>query len=468
MTIEGSNLGLKKEDVLGKITIGDVPCDLVNYEVSVRIQCISGPSPSERTAPIRVGNEAGYSESSVQFSYKDIRLTGVFPLLGPQSGGTQLAISGQYLNIGSEITAYLDEWVCRVNVTQASSSRLTCITSRTNRPINIQKLTLSIDGANRTLEGNPFNYTQDPTIMEIKPLKSFTSGGRMIFVHGTNLDSVQKPEMEVYSYTEPAPINKTICNVLSPNQMECPSPAVNRQFVNMKKRVSRSLRKLAAIKMPESQLNLRIGFVMDNVIAVRDLEKHYNNIRNQLLYVEDPMFFEFPNQVKLYKGDTLVIEGENLILASDETDVVVTIGPKPCNVTSLAMSQLVCSPPESQPPDTDENGVKTERNLPMVVVRVGRNLRFSIGYLKYDVLKPFSMPIEAIIMIIAGISLFVLFFVGILIVYRRKSTQAEREYKRIQIQMDTLESNVRSECKLGKFFCFTQKLFQTHNIVVYF
>lgn len=52
-------------------------------------------------------------------------------------------------------------------------------------------------------------------------------------------------------------------------------------------------------------------------------------------------------------------------------------------------------------------------------------------------------------MIAAGIFLFVLFFIGILIVYRRKSTQAEREYKRIQIQMDTLESNVRSECKLA-------------------
>lgn len=449
VTIEGSNLGLKKEDVKGKIKIGDVPCELVNYEVSVRIQCITGPSATETTAPIIVGNEAGYSESSVEFSYKDIRLTGVFPSLGPQAGGTQLAITGQYLNIGSEITAYLDEWVCRVNLTQASSSRLTCITSRASKPVNIQKLTLSIDGANRTLEGNPFNYTQDPTIMEIKPLKSFASGGRMIFVHGSNLDSVQKPEMEVYVYNEPTPVNKTVCTVLSPNQMECPSPAVNRQFLLMKKRATRSVRKVAAIKMPESQLQLRIGFIMDNVIPVRDLEKHYSNIRTTLLYVEDPKFFEFPNQVKLYKGDTLVIEGENLNMASDETDVVVTIGPKPCNVTSLAMIQLVCSPPESQPDDTDENGIKTDHSLPLVVVRVGRSLRFPIGYLRYDVLKPFSMPPEAIAMIAAGIILFVLFFVAILFVYRRKSTQAEREYKRIQIQMDTLESNVRSECKLA-------------------
>lgn len=450
MTIEGSNLGLKEDDVKGKIKIGEVSCNLVNYEVSVRIQCITGPSPIETIAPIIVGNEAGYTTSSVEFSYKDIRLSGVFPSIGPQSGGTQLAITGQYLNIGSEITAYLDNYVCQVNVTQASSGRLTCITSRAEKPTNIRKLTLSIDGANRTLEGNPFNYTQDPTIMEIKPLESFVSGGRMIFVHGANLDSIQKPEMEVYLYNERTPINRTLCTVLSAIQMECPSPAVNRQFLTTSSaRVRRSVRK-AAIKIPETQLSLRIGFIMDNVVAVKDLEKHFSNIRSQLLYVEDPKFFEFPNQEKLYKGDTLVIEGENLNSASDETDVIVTIGTKPCNVTSLAMSQLVCSPPEQQPSDTDENGIKTDTGLPLVVVRAGRNLRFPIGYLRYDVLKPFSFPPEAIAMIAAGTVLFVLFFVAVLFVYRRKSTQAEREYKRIQIQMDTLESNVRSECKLGK------------------
>lgn len=140
-----------------------------------------------------------------------------------------MAITGQYLNIGSRILAYLDDLVCHVNSTQASSSRLTCITSKSPNPHMIRKLTLSIDGANRTLYGNPYNYTVDPTIMAIKPLKSFISGGRMITVHGTNLDTIQKPEMEVYS-NEPNPINKTICTVLSPNQMECPSPAVNEMF----------------------------------------------------------------------------------------------------------------------------------------------------------------------------------------------------------------------------------------------
>lgn len=175
----------------------------------------------------------------IQFCiFQNIKLEGVYPPVGPQSGGTRLAITGQYLNIGTSITATLDELPCYINSTQASSTRLTCITSRyarkthvlfadiskptpcdinltnvvyrANYPRAIKKLTLFIDGANRTFEGNPFNYTQDPTIMEIKPLKSFASGGRMITVHGTNLDTILKPEMVVYVADEPNPINKSV------------------------------------------------------------------------------------------------------------------------------------------------------------------------------------------------------------------------------------------------------------------
>ncbi|XP_069694417.1 plexin-B isoform X10 [Periplaneta americana] len=443
VTIEGSNLGLKEEDVRGKISIGDTPCELIQYEVSVRIVCRTGRSDGENVAPVYVGNEAGTTESAVHFSYKDIVLEGVYPPMGPQSGGTQLAITGQYLNIGSTISAYLDDLPCQVNSTQASSSRITCVTSRASSPHRVNRLTLIIDGANRTLEGNPFNYTLDPTIMEIKPLISFVSGGRMITVHGTNLDTILKPEMVVYIDEEPNPINKTVCSVLNSIQMECPSPPVNGKFKAMRRRKRHSTQKYNR----DMQLRLRIGFIMDNVEAVKDLEKHFHTMRSELVYVDDPKFFQFPNQIKLYKGDTLVIEGENLNLASDESDVNVTIGTRPCNVTSLAMTQLVCTPPEVQPSGTDEIGIKTDTSLPLVVVRVGRSLRFPIGYLRYEVIKPYSFPPEAIAGIAAGTFFLVLLFVIVLVVYRRKSTQAEREYKRIQIQMDTLESNVRSECK---------------------
>ncbi|XP_058463896.1 plexin-B [Malaya genurostris] len=540
LTIEGSNLGIREEDVRGKIRIGNIPCELVNYEISVKIECRTGSVPEELTASIKVGNEAGYTESSVQFQYKNVQLSGLHPTMGPQSGGTKLSIIGRYLNIGSKILAYLDDYVCNINITQASSGRLTCISSAARSPEHIRILTLLIDGANRTLKCGAeyqqqyslsrnnfhyhshyetcsiYNYTVDPKILQIKPLKSFLSGGRMMTVHGTNLDSIQKPEIEIYYEDER--INKSVCTVLNSNQMECPSPTVNMKFIsfymkyldqinsNLVPSTNHSTSKIRrniittetsalysttqtlashnpsimvsifsptqfssvdelpttasmlratmkdvsspiALKMHEHQIVFQLSFEMDDVQSVKNLNKHFQNLRSTIVYLDDPLYFPFPSFKKLYKGDTLVIEGENLNIASDESDVNVTIGLMQCNVTSLALTQLVCTPPDEQPPSTDEHGIKqTEVDLPLVVVRVGQNLRYEIGYLKYDLMKPYTFS-HILLGIIIGTLFFVVSLVVILFIYRRKSTQAEREYKRIQIQMDTLESNVRMECK---------------------
>lgn len=70
ITIEGSNLGLKEEDVRNKIYIGDSLCALVGYNVSVRIVCRTSASATKKIAPVVIGNSAGFTESSVYFSYE--------------------------------------------------------------------------------------------------------------------------------------------------------------------------------------------------------------------------------------------------------------------------------------------------------------------------------------------------------------------------------------------------------------
>lgn len=106
--------------------------------------------------------------------------------------------------------AFLDNFPCKVNTTHASSTRLTCISSAATKPQTINAMHLMIDGSNRSL-AKPFTYKSDPTIAEIKPLISFLSGGRMITVHGTNFDIIQKPEMVVYVDSDFfRPINKTV------------------------------------------------------------------------------------------------------------------------------------------------------------------------------------------------------------------------------------------------------------------
>ena len=254
----------------------------------------------------------------------------------------------------------------------------------------------------------------------------------------------------------PSPVRSQVCRVLSSSQMQCPSPPVDPRAVRglgwRRRSPDKPPSKFARSPRPPNDdvLSLNIGFVMDDVASVRNLKQHRAPMNSILLYVQDPVVMPFPGRVKLYKGDTLVIEGQNLNLAADESDIRVLIGTHSCNVTSLALSQLVCSPPAVQPPGTDDLGRQTPEGVPLVVVRVGENLRFPLGLLRYEMIKPYTFPPEVVGGIAASGVFLVLLSVVILVVYRRKSTQAEREYKRIQIQMDTLESNVRMECKQGK------------------
>ncbi|XP_075553177.1 plexin-B-like [Dermacentor variabilis] len=476
VTIEGSNLGTSEEEIRDKILVGGLPCVPVEYNVSVRVVCRTQPSPHGAQATyVVIGNRAGITKAQEKFHYKPVELTGVQPRVGPQSGGTRLYLNGTNLNVGSHVSVYLDDIVCHVERSLASSSQISCRTSRSLYPsYQVSQLILRIDGANLTLS-NPFFYTEDPSLHRIQPLKSFLSGGRHIHIYGTNLTSIQQPRMAVFNRFRQ--VNETSCHVLNASVMVCPSPAVllrnpgrDSSFDDEEEQAESAdvvahavargqhQRNTAAKSRGESEagsegdeldaVRLRIGFIMDDVRSVQELNKFYPDVASDLTYVSDPRFFPFDNDgVKLYKGEPLVIEGEMLRLATTESEINVTIGTRPCNLTSLSMSQLVCVPPDVQPPSTDEIGHRTEMDLPVVVVRVGSNLRYEVGYLRYEVAKIYEFPPETVGAIAAGGTVLMLLSLVTLAILKHKNSQAEREYKRIQLQMDTLENSVRSECK---------------------
>ena len=121
-----------------------------------------------------------------------------------------------------------------------------------------------------------------------------------------------------------------------------------------------------------------------------------------------------------------------------------TIGDEYCNITSITPNQLLCRPPEQQPPAGSSD-------LPEVTVHVGPSLRYHLGYVQYNSGgrggRDDFMSSEIIGAIAAVTAVLVAVGIVVLIVMKHKSSQVEREYKRIQIQMDLLENNVRSECK---------------------
>ena len=115
----------------------------------------------------------------------------------------------------------------------------------------------------------------------------------------------------------------------------------------------------------------------------------------------------------------------------------------------MSRLQLTCRPPADQPPAIDWlTGQLNHNELPDVIVSVGRQ-NFTIGKLNYGsfVSVDFSLSQSILIFIIISICILFLIVVGILIAYRRKSTESNRVLKTMRDQMDVLELKVASECK---------------------
>lgn len=76
-------------------------------------------------------------------------------------------------------------------------------------------------------------------------------------------------------------------------------------------------------------------------------------------------------------------------------------------------------------------------------------MEFSPGSLR--IYSDSSLTLPAIVGIGAGGGLLLLAIIAVLIAYKRKTRDADRTLKRLQMQMDNLESRVALECKEGRF-----------------
>lgn len=83
-----------------------------------------------------------------------------------------------------------------------------------------------------------------------------------------------------------------------------------------------------------------------------------------------------------------------------------------------------------------------------MIVKVGNSLEYNIGFLSYATPHPFHVfSNKALIMIAAGVIVLFFIFLGLLIAYRKKTSESNRVLKNMQEQMDILELRVAAECK---------------------
>uniref|UniRef100_A0A8C5GV71 Plexin-B1-like n=1 Tax=Gouania willdenowi TaxID=441366 RepID=A0A8C5GV71_GOUWI len=440
VTITGSNLGMSYQDVVGGVTVAGVQCppQPEGYQISTRVVCELQPSGKQREGPVLVSVGTTLpGRSSQVFTYQDPKLLDLVPGKGPVSGGTRLTIRGRQLLTGqtTDLSAFLGPQPCII-VDEVSDSTLVCQTG-SSAPGDVL-VRVFFGKAERTVPNMRFRYLDDPVITDAVPAESFYAGGRVVMVTGSNLDAVQKPLISVW--VEPVEVervkrrrrlallsarqqlvfNSTMrCSILSFSQMTCPTPAVT----------------------PDVKVR-GVWFQLDNVRI------HFESIKGRsFTYFPNPQFFplnrEAPDVPYRFKaGGVIAVEGLDLTRAMDRQEVKARLGDGQCEVKTLDSTHLYCEPPEVQPISTDDSS-----ELPSLKVFMG-NLQADLGLVQYDsdsLLPP--VPLAAQIGLGAGAAVIILSVLVIILMYRRKSKQALRDYKKVLLQLETLEINVGDQCR---------------------
>uniref|UniRef100_G3PBS4 Plexin-B1 n=1 Tax=Gasterosteus aculeatus aculeatus TaxID=481459 RepID=G3PBS4_GASAC len=446
VTISGSNLGQKAEDILHSVSVAGVPCTVIPglYEVSSRIVCRTQASGGEKVGPMSVEVSGGeFGRSSQTFSYQDPFVMGVTPERGPKAGGTSLTIIGRNLLTGRK------------------GGRVQCVTGSSNKTGD-QRVTLHYGSSQRHLHAAAYRYTRNPNITHAAPANSFLDGGRLIYVSGHDLDVVQEPRMVVTA----SPFGSTSRNerrkrgrrTLGRSARMVPEPICPRdqlcsvRQVRFTERCEVNSSSLILCRSPMVDSSVR-GSKVTTEFLLDNLRFDFSRVNSQTFgYEPNPVLRPLNQQdpLKAYRynpGSFIQLEGEDLDLAITKDEVVVLVGEGVCAVKTLTRNHLYCEPPPQQPPPAP-NGKRREGsdNLPEFTVQMG-NLNFSLGKVQYDSLSLSTFPLEAQIGVGVGASIVALIVLIIVLIYRRKSKQALRDYKKVQIQLENLETSVRDRCK---------------------
>uniref|UniRef100_A0A671KUS0 Plexin-B1 n=1 Tax=Sinocyclocheilus anshuiensis TaxID=1608454 RepID=A0A671KUS0_9TELE len=390
LTIQGSNLGQSFQDIKAGVTVAGVTCTPLPeaYHISNSIVCELQASANVTAGPVVItvrGSEKG--ESPQTFSYQNPQLSRIVPEKGPLAGGTMLTVHGSQLLTGQRTEQRSDQ-ITGLQAFLVSDTRLICRTSHSNQTGRVP-VKVVFGKAERLLDSVLYSYMEDPVITDATPMESFYG--------------------YVSAYVSFCFQIQELCTNVTSERMICKSPAVE----------------------PKSRI-VRVWFEMDNVHI------DFPTIKNKpFTYHPNPDLFQLNSEsrgtpIRFKPGGVLAVEGKGLTLAMSREEVVARLGDKECDVKTLDNTHLYCEPPEEQPLALDDS------DLPTLKVLMG-SLPFDLGPVQYDNDLHSAVPLAAQIGLAAGAAVVVLIV--------RKSKQALRDYKKVLVQLETLEINVGDQCR---------------------
>ncbi|KAM6044197.1 plexin-A2 [Chlamydotis macqueenii] len=415
VTIRGVNLGLDFSEIAHGVQVAGVQCTPLpeQYVVAEQIVCEMGQAlPGISSGPVLlcIGEckPEFTAKSAQQYMFVTPAVSFLNPSRGPESGGTMVTISGHYLGAGSRVSVLLGNQTCEFY--GRSMNEIVCVSAPSAHGLGPVQVSVSVDRAQleRTLL---FEYIDDPKVQHIEPEWSIASGHTPLTVTGSNLDVIQEPRIRV-KYNGKEFVN--VCKAVNATALACLAPPLTSEYRPG----------LDAVERPDE-----FGFI-------------FNNVQSLLVY-NDTKFIYYPNPtfellsptgvLEQKPGSPIILKGRNLCPPAPggaKLNYTVLIGETPCAVT-VSETQLLCEPPNL----TGQH---------KVVVRVG-GIVFSPGAV--SILSDSLLTLPAIVSIAAGGSLLLIIVIIVLIAYKRKSRENDLTLKRLQMQMDNLESRVALECK---------------------
>ncbi|XP_062872227.1 plexin-A2 [Trichomycterus rosablanca] len=415
VTIHGVNLGLSFSDMKKNVKVAGIQCTPKEdgYIIAEQIVCEMDAAPEDtRAGPVQlcVGEcrPELQARSSQLYSFVRPSVTGLTPSRGPESGGTKVTIIGENLGAGSSVSVLFGNQTCEFF--ERSMTEIVCYSAPSLTGVGPVQITVSVDHA-QVRESLSFEYIDDPTVQRIEPEWSIASGHTPLVVIGTNLDVVQEPRIRV-KYGGHESVN--VCKIQNTTTMSCFAPSLMAEYTPG----------LESVKHADE-----FGFIFNNVQALLV----YNN--TNFLYYPNPYFEPLSTNGVLEQkpGSPIILKGKNLVPPATggvKLNYTVLLGETPCSVT-VSDTQLLCEPP----------------NLTgqyKVMVQVG-GLHVSPG--SVNILSDSLLTLPAIVSIAAGGGLLLIIVILVLIAYKRKSRENDLTLKRLQMQMDNLESRVALECK---------------------
>lgn len=290
-------------------------------------------------------------------------------------------------------------------------------------------------------------------------------------------------------------INGTSCITQNDTLITCLTPAVSRDVLAglvaassgsqheqslEANAIEQQQQQPATLNYESGGFKLKMMLIMDDVKSVRNLDEYYHHLPHYITYYEDPQLFRLPNRVIDYV-DELTIGGEHLKMKQLDQDMLITIGSHICPLKSVQANQVVCEPPAKIAPVYDDNGRLMDRPLLPIIGLIGSNLRYPIGHMQYNSRQyqltqvggefganlaashggtildasgsqfmesssstgsGFASPSVLTLILLSVIGFVVAFSATFMFALSRfRQSKAEREYKRIQLQMGSLDIN---------------------------